>query len=117
MKHTTFMYTFTKDGKSYSATAKNRFEAQDKIELAFGIDLDGATFKEIYKLRTLRTGIVRPDMTIINIILETRKEIAERQKLLSDLGYKCVSAVSNDCEEYIEMVNENERKMFRFHRG
>ena len=37
MKKTT--YTFRKDGKAYSANAKNRFEAQEKIELAFGISL------------------------------------------------------------------------------
>ena len=57
MKNTT--YTFRKDGKAYSANAKNRFEAQDQIELAFGISLSGATFEEIYKLRVTRTGAVR----------------------------------------------------------
>ena len=57
MKNTT--YTFRKDGKAYSANAKNRFEAQDQIELAFGISLTGATFEEIYKLRVVRTGKVR----------------------------------------------------------
>ena len=57
MKKTT--YTFRKDGKAYSANAKNRFEAQEKIELAFGISLSGATFEEIYKLRVVRTGKVR----------------------------------------------------------
>lgn len=54
--HTT--YTFTKNGKTYSANGKNRFEAQLAIELAYGIKLDGATFAEIYKLRTVRTGRV-----------------------------------------------------------
>ena len=57
MKNTT--YTFRKDGKAYNANAKNRFEAQDQIELAFGISLSGATFEEIYKLRVTRTGTVR----------------------------------------------------------
>ena len=57
MKKTT--YTFRKDGKAYSANAKNRFEAQEKIELDFGISLSGATFEEIYKLRVVRTGKVR----------------------------------------------------------
>ena len=57
MKNTT--YTFRKDGKAYSANAKNRFEAQDQIELVFGISLSGATFEEIYKLRVTRTGTVR----------------------------------------------------------
>lgn len=57
MKKTT--YTFKKDGKAYSAVANNRFEAQDKIELAFGIDLAGAIFEEVYKLRVVRTGKVR----------------------------------------------------------
>ena len=56
MKNTT--YTFTKNGKAYSANAKNRFEAQDRIELAFGIDLEGATFEEVYKLRVVRSGRV-----------------------------------------------------------
>ena len=57
MKKTT--YTFKKGGKAYSAAANNRFEAQDKIELAFGIDLTGATFEEVYKLRVVRIGKVR----------------------------------------------------------
>lgn len=57
MKRTT--YTFKKDGKAYSAVANNRFDAQEKIELAFGIDLTGATFEEVYKLRVVRTGKVR----------------------------------------------------------
>ncbi len=57
MKNTT--YTFRKNGKAYSAAANNRFEAQEKIELAFGIDLSGASFEEIYKLRVTRTGKVR----------------------------------------------------------
>jgi hypothetical protein len=55
--HTT--YTFKKNGKAYSAKANNRFEAQDQIELAFGISLKGATFEEVYKLRVVRTGKVR----------------------------------------------------------
>ena len=54
MMHTT--YTFTKDGKTYSAKAANRFEAQEAIELAYRIDLKGAKFEEIYKLRVIRTG-------------------------------------------------------------
>ena len=45
--------------KAYSAAANNRFDAQEKIELAFGIDLTGATFEEVYKLRVVRTGKVR----------------------------------------------------------
>ena len=57
MKNTT--YTFRKDGKAYSANGKNRVEAQDQIELQFGISLSGATFEEIYKLRVTRTGTVR----------------------------------------------------------
>ena len=52
-------YTFKKNGKAYSAKGNNRFEAQDQIELTFGIDLSGATFEEIYKLRVVRTGKVR----------------------------------------------------------
>ena len=58
MKHTT--YTFTaKDGRRYSANGKNRFEAQQNVELAWGIDLTGATFEVVYKLRVVRTGTVR----------------------------------------------------------
>ena len=57
MKNTT--YTFRKDGKAYSANGKNHFEAQEQIELQFGISLSGATFEEIYKLRVTRTGTVR----------------------------------------------------------
>ena len=53
-------YTFiTKDGKRYSHGGKNCFEAQQAIELAFRIDLTGATFQEVYKLRVVRTGTVR----------------------------------------------------------
>lgn len=52
-------YTFTKDGKKYSSKANNRFDAQLNIEITYGISLEGATFEEIYKLRTVRTGIVR----------------------------------------------------------
>lgn len=51
-------YTFTKDGKRYSANGKNRFEAQESIELAWGISLKDAKYEEINKLRTVRTGRV-----------------------------------------------------------
>ena len=53
------IYTFEKNGKKYSSKANNRFEAQLTIELANGITLEGAKFEEIYKLRTVRIGIVR----------------------------------------------------------
>ena len=53
-------YTFiTKDGKKYSHGGNNRFEAQDAIELQFRVNLTGATFQEVYKLRVVRTGTVR----------------------------------------------------------
>ncbi len=53
-------YTFTtKDGRSYSAMGKNRFEAQQSIELAWHIDLSGAIWTEVYKLRVVATGTVR----------------------------------------------------------
>lgn len=52
-------YTFRKNGKAYSAKANNRFEAQDQLELAFGISLSGAAFEEVYKKRVVRTGKVR----------------------------------------------------------
>ena len=37
----------------------NRFEAQLKAELRWQVDLKGATFEEIYKLKVVRTGIVK----------------------------------------------------------
>lgn len=53
-------YTFiTKNGKRYSHGGNNRFEAQEALELAFRINLTGATFQEVYKLRVVRTGTVR----------------------------------------------------------
>lgn len=54
--HTT--YEFTKDGKTYSATGNNRFDAQRLIETALRIDLIGAEFTELYKLKEVRKGIV-----------------------------------------------------------
>lgn len=56
---TNITYTFKKNGKTYSANGNNRIEAQESIELAFGISLKGATFEEIYKLRVVRTGKCR----------------------------------------------------------
>ena len=58
MKNTTYAF-ITKDGKKYSHGGNNRFEAQDAIELAFRVNLTGATFQEVYKLRVVRTGTVR----------------------------------------------------------
>lgn len=52
-------YRFIKNGHAYSARGANRFEAQANAELMFRIDLKGATFEEIYKLRIVRTGICR----------------------------------------------------------
>ena len=52
-------YTFYKDGKKYSSKGANRFEAQENIELQWGISLKGAKFEEMYKLRVVRTGKVR----------------------------------------------------------
>lgn len=52
-------YTFTKNGKKYSAKGDNRFDAQFNIELAYHISLKGAKYEEIYKLRTVATGTVR----------------------------------------------------------
>lgn len=56
MKNTT--WRFTKSGKTYSANGDNRFDAQLTIEIRFGISLTGATFEEIYKTKTVRTGKV-----------------------------------------------------------
>lgn len=52
-------YRFTLNNKIYTAKGNNRFEAQNTIELAHEIDLNGATFEEIWKLRVVRTGIVK----------------------------------------------------------
>ncbi len=53
------MYRFTKDGKRYTAFGKNRLEAQWDAELAFGVDLRGAEYEDICKLRVVRRGIVK----------------------------------------------------------
>lgn len=53
------IYTFTKNGTRYSSGGNNRFEAQLFIELAHHVNLSGATFEEYYKLRLIRTGIVK----------------------------------------------------------
>ena len=56
---TNTIYRFTKAGHTYSVNGQNRFDAQAHAELIFQVDLNGATFEEIYKLRVVRTGIVR----------------------------------------------------------
>ena len=54
------LYTFKlNDGRRYSAIGQNRFGAQNKIELAWDVDLRGATFTEFHKLNAVRTGIVK----------------------------------------------------------
>lgn len=55
--HTT--WRFTKNGKTYTAGGNNRFDARDTIELQCGVNLSGATFEEVYKLRVVRTGKVK----------------------------------------------------------
>lgn len=57
MTHTT--YTFRLNDREYSAAGKNRFEAQYSIELKYQISLSGAIYKEIYKLKVVRTGKVK----------------------------------------------------------
>jgi hypothetical protein len=52
-------YRFTINNKVYTAKGANRFEAQNAIELAHDINLNGATFEEIWKLRVVRKGIVK----------------------------------------------------------
>ena len=52
-------YRFHLNGITYNATGANRFDAQGNAERASGIDLTGARYEEIYKLKTVRTGIVR----------------------------------------------------------
>lgn len=52
-------YTFKKDGKTYSVKGNNLWDAQTTVELLNGIDLTGATYEVVYKLRVIRTGIVK----------------------------------------------------------
>ena len=52
------IYRFSKDGKTYSANGNNRFEAQMNAELQWHVDLTGASYEEIYKLRIVRKGTV-----------------------------------------------------------
>lgn len=52
-------YRFTINNKVYSAKGDNCFSAQNSIELSTGISLKGAKFEEIYKLKVVRTGIVK----------------------------------------------------------
>jgi hypothetical protein len=52
-------YRFHLNGITYNVTGANRFEAQGNAERANGIDLTGAQYEEIYKLRTVRTGIIK----------------------------------------------------------
>jgi len=52
------IYRFTKCGKTYSASGSNRFEAQMNAELQWHINLVGASYEEIYKLRIIRKGTV-----------------------------------------------------------
>lgn len=53
------LYRFIKEGKTYSTKqGKNRFEAQQNLELQFQISLEGATFQEIWKGKLDRTGRV-----------------------------------------------------------
>lgn len=52
-------YRFYLNGITYNATGANRFDAQGNAERANGIDLTGARFEEVYKLRTVRTGIIK----------------------------------------------------------
>ncbi|MCH4013816.1 MAG: hypothetical protein LKE64_05760 [Solobacterium sp.] len=53
-------YRFRKDGKTYTTMQrKNRFEAQESLELQFQTSLKGATFEEIWKGKVDRTGIVK----------------------------------------------------------
>ena len=58
MKNNTF-YEFVKNGKKYTAAGANRYEAQNAIEIANGVDLTGATFTEFYKLAPVRKGIIK----------------------------------------------------------
>ena len=56
---TNILYTLTKNGHKYSSYGNNPIDARDNIEIRFGIDLTGATYEEIYKLRVVRRGTVR----------------------------------------------------------
>ena len=55
--HTT--YRFRKGNHIYNVTGNNRVEAQYKAELIFDVDLAGAIYEEVFKLRIVRSGICK----------------------------------------------------------
>ena len=52
-------YRFTKNGCTYTEGGNNIFSAKLSAELRWGIDLTGAAFEEVWKLKVVRTGIVK----------------------------------------------------------
>ena len=53
-------YEFTKDGKTYASKGNNLTDARWDAETRFGIDLTGATYKEIYGLKkVVRQGTLK----------------------------------------------------------
>lgn len=52
-------YRFTIGNNIYTAAGDNRLSAQLNIEVSTGISLKGAKFEEIYKLKVIRTGVVK----------------------------------------------------------
>lgn len=53
------IYRFIKNGHTYSVKGTNRFDAQTTAELLFGVKLQGARFEELYKMKVIKTGIVK----------------------------------------------------------
>lgn len=53
------MYRFFKDGHIYTVSGDNLLSAQFNAEFRFGVDLGGATYEVIYKLKTIRTGKIK----------------------------------------------------------
>lgn len=56
--NTSYRFT-TKDGHRYSCKAANPVEARESIELAYRINLAGATMEVLWKLRVIETRKVR----------------------------------------------------------
>jgi hypothetical protein len=52
-------YRFTKNGRTYTEGGNNVFSAKLAAELRWGVDLSGASFEEIWKLKVVRTGTVK----------------------------------------------------------
>ena len=55
------IYTFIKNGKTYITRAHNRIEAIEQIERVYNINLNGASWQQLYGLKINNYGIVNKD--------------------------------------------------------